>query len=298
MRIWLDHHRAALVLAWRRLWAAPVNTLLSVAAIGIALALPAGGLLLLHNGQQILGASTATPQLSVYLPLSADRAAARAVETRLKALPGLRSVEFVDRETTLARFKSGDGLKEVIEALPRNPFPHAFILSPREDSPQALDALAASLREWKEIEHVQLDSEWARRLDALLRLGRTAVWTLALLLAAGLVGITFNITRLQVLTQREEIEVSALLGATAAFMRRPFLYFGVLLGLGGGLLACLLVAALTAWLAPSLIEIAQLYGVELSFQRPGALHALTLLGGAALLGAIGTRSALRAHLPR
>ena len=95
---------------------------------------------------------------------------------------------------------------------------------------------------------MQLDSAWVRRLDALLRIGRTSVVLLALLLGVGLVAITFNTIRLQVMTSRAEIELSRLLGATDAFIRRPFHYFGVLLGLLGGVVAWLIVGGATLWL--------------------------------------------------
>ena len=95
---------------------------------------------------------------------------------------------------------------------------------------------------WPKVAHVQLDSEWARKLDAALRFGRTAVGILGGLLAAALVAVTFNTIRLQILTRREEIEVSKLIGATNPFIRRPFLWFGALQGVAGGLAAWLIIA--------------------------------------------------------
>jgi cell division transport system permease protein len=294
--IWLSHHLAALSLALERLRAAPFNALLSTLAIGIALALPAGGQLLIANGSQFARTATPAPELSLYLRPSADRAAADTVAQALKKLPGVRDAIFIDREATLARFKATDNLRDVIEAIPRNPFPHAFVIHPANENAQAMDELAATLRSWPQVEHVQLDSDWVRRLDALLKFGRSAVTVLGLLLGIGLIGITFNITRLQVLTRRDEIEVSQLIGATSSFVRRPFLYFGTLLGLGGGVCAWLIVQLGAWWLHTPLDEVAQLYGLNVHFSGLDLIMSAKLIGFSGALGWVGTALSLSHHM--
>lgn len=294
--IWLAQHMAAFTLALGRLRAAPFNALLSTLAIGIALALPAGGQLLLANGSHFARTATPAPELSIYLRASADRAAADTVAQALKKLPGVRGATFIDRDATLARFRATEGLREVIEAIPRNPFPHAFVIHPINESAQAMDELAATLRQWPQVEHVQLDSDWVRRLDALLKFGHSAVSALGVLLGIGLVGITFNITRLQVLTRRDEIEVSQLIGATSSFVRRPFLYFGTLLGFGGGLCAWLIVQFGAWWLRAPLDEIAQLYELNIHFSGLDLSMSARLIGFAGALGWAGTALSLSQHM--
>jgi cell division transport system permease protein len=173
---------------------------------------------------------------------SAERRAASEIESRLGKYGGVKQVQFLPREETLARMKGNPGLRDVIEALPGNPFPDAFVVTATDDRPEAMEKLAQEFRQWPKVEHVQLDSAWVRRLDALLKLGRTATILLGTLLGGGLIAISFGIIRMQILMHRTEIEVSQLLGATDGFIRRPFLYYGVLLGLGGGIVAWLLVA--------------------------------------------------------
>lgn len=295
MSAWLLQHGQALRLALRRLVATPVNTLLSLLAIGIALALPAGGQMLLANALQLARNAAPAPQISLYLDLGADRRAVQDVEARLKAHPSVKSARLIAREETLARMKASEGLGDVIEALPKNPFPDAFAITPADDAPQAMEQLAAELRKLPKIGHVQLDSDWVRRLDALLRIGRTAVLLLMLLLGAGLVAVTFNTIRLQVLSGRAEIEVSRLLGATDAFIRRPFQYHGALLGLLGGLVAWLLVAGTTLWLAAPVAEVASLYRSGFVLQPLSATDSLALLAGAAALGWLGASLSVRQH---
>jgi cell division transport system permease protein len=170
----------------RRLGAAPVNSLLYLLAIGVALALPAGGQMLLANAVRLAGTTSTAPQISIFMTSGADRGMATEIESRLKKRGDVKRIQFLPREETLARMKTNPGLREVIEALPANPFPDAFVLTAADERPQAMEQLAVEFRQWPKVEHVQLDSAWVRRLDALLKLGRTAVLVLGALLSAGL----------------------------------------------------------------------------------------------------------------
>jgi cell division transport system permease protein len=296
MKIWLGHHYDAALLALRRLGAAPVNSLLSLLAIGVALALPAGGQMLLANALHLAGTTSAVPQISIFMAASAERKAAAEIESRLGKYGGVKHVQFVPREETLTRMKTNPGLRDVVEALPANPFPDAFVVTATDDRPEAMEKLAVEFRQWPKVEHVQLDSAWVRRLDALLKLGRTAVMLLGLLLGTGLIAISFSIIRMQVLTHRAEIEVSQLLGATDGFIQRPFLYYGVLLGLGGGIVAWLLVGMAAFWLRAPLGELVRLYDLTLILQALDARDSAMLLGFAGSLGWLGAMISLRQHL--
>jgi cell division transport system permease protein len=298
MRIWLTQHHNAALLALRRLAASPLNSLLSLLAIGVALALPAGGQMLLSNALNLAGTSSAVPQISIFMAGNAERQASIEIGSRLAKYGGVAQVRFLPREETLARMKNNPALGEVIEALPANPFPDAFVVNATDDRPEAMEKLAAEFRRWPKIDHVQLDSAWVRRLDALLKLGRTAIVLLGALLGAGLIAISFSIIRMQTLTHRAEIEVSQLLGATDGFIRRPFLYYGVLLGLGGAVVAWLLVGGAVYWLRAPLGELAKLYDLGLVLQTLGTRDSALLLGFAGGLGWLGALISLRQHLDR
>ena len=296
MKVWLAHHQDAALLALRRLAAAPVNSLLSLLAIGVALSLPAGGQMLLANALHLAGTTSAVPQISIFMAATAERRAAAEIESRLGKYGGVKQVQFLPREETLARMKTNPGLRDVIEVLPGNPFPDAFVVTATDDRPEAMEKLAVEFRQWPKVEHVQLDSAWVRRLDALLRLGRTAVILLGVLLGAGLIAISFSIIRMQALMHRAEIEVSQLLGATDGFIRRPFLYYGVLLGLGGGIVAWLLVGAAALWLRAPLGDLIRLYDLTLVLQALDSRDSTMLLGFAAGLGWLGAMISLRQQL--
>jgi cell division transport system permease protein len=298
MTAWLTQHRHAAWLALRRLSRAPTNTLLALFAIGVALALPTGGYLLFDNATRLAGGAAAMPQITLFMQVDADRAAADKIRARLATQATVRRYQFLPREETLQRMKSSPALRDVIEALPGNPFPDAFVVTAADERIETLEQLADEFRGWPRVDTVQLDSAWLHRLNALLAFGRNATMLLAVLLAAGLVAITFNIIRLQVLTHREEIEISQLLGATDGFIRRPYLYYGALLGLGGGIVAWGLVAAAAWWLHSPLSDLLRLYALNFTPRALAPRDACLLLGGAATLGWLGALLSLTQHLRR
>ena len=266
---WLSQHRAALASAIRRLVAAPLSTLLSLLAIGIALTLPAAGFVLLDNLRDVGRNAAGAQQISVFMALDASRKDLAEIESRLRReVPG--TWRFVPREEALKRLQASEGMAEIVASLPRNPLPDAFVVEPEGAAPEALEALRQTFTGWPRVAHVQLDSAWIRRFDAFLRLGRLAVSLLAAIFAAGLVAVTFNTIRLQVLSQAAEIEVARLIGATDAFIRRPFQYFGALQGLLGGVFAYALVAGGLGLLATPVAELAALYGGTFALRGPGA----------------------------
>lgn len=292
MKIWLAQHLDALIRAGRRLAMTPFNTLLSLIAIGIMLALPASSQMLLGNTLRFVRdtegpAASTTAQISLFMQIEAERRDSTAMTAKLKEHPGIAALRFVSRDETLKRMQDDPSLRDVLSALPHNPYPDTFIITPHDDNPVAMERLRDELAQWPGVEHVQLDSAWVRRLDAMLRLGRMAVALLGALLGVGLVAIVFTTLRLQVLAQRAEIEVCQMLGATDAYIRRPFHYFGLLQGLAGGLVAWGIVYAITLALRLPVAELAALYGVKLALQPLPLGDSLSLFGLAAGLGWFG-----------
>lgn len=263
MTVWLGHHWRCLAGAVAGLARSPLASLLNVAVIGIALALPAGMYLVLENLRAAAGHWDAEPRLTVFLATEATGAEARELGERLRAHARVREVAFLPRDRALADLRQRAGLADVIDSLPGNPLPDAWVVAARDPAPAALDALRADVAQWPKVAHVQLDSQWARRLEAALRLGRLVVLVLAALLGVALVAVTFNTIRLQILTRRDEIEVARLIGATRSFIRRPFLYSGAVQAAAGGVAAWLVLAAVVALLNHALAELGESYGIPL-----------------------------------
>ncbi len=288
MKAWWVQHRAALKSALGRLRASPLNVLLTLLVIGIALTLPAFGYVVLDNLRELGRNASGVQQLSVFMELGANQKEVAEVERRIRELP-TRHWNFVSRDEALKRLQASEGMAEIVASLPRNPLPDAFVIEPRESDPAALEALRKSASGWPKVAHVQLDSAWVKRFDAFLRLGKLVLVMLSGMFAAGLVAVTFNTIRLQVMAQAAEIEVARLIGATDVFIRRPFYYFGALQGALGGLLAAGLVIGALHLMAGTVGELVALYGGNFVLRTPGVLEIGALAAIGAFLGWLGAQ---------
>ena len=296
MRHAMAQHLGVLRAALRRMFASKLGGLLNILVIGIALSLPAGMYALLQNAQGLVAQLSGTPQISLFLAMDAQADDIDALRKQLAAHPAIHGAEFVARDRALEQLKQSTGLADVIGGLEKNPLPDAFIVSPRQGNAQALGMLRGELAQLPKVELAQLDSAWAYKLEALLEFGHLAVLIIAGLLSLALVAITFNTIRLQILTQRDEIEVSRLIGATDGFIRRPFLYFGAMQGLLGGIMAWAIVTASLLLLNRPLGELSQLYASQFVLHPLSFGDSLSLLLFSLYLGWLGAWLSVARHL--
>ena len=280
----------------RRMFASPLAGILNILVIGIALSLPAGMYVLLQNAQGLVEQLSGAPQISLFMSLDAKADDADKLRKQLESHPAIASVEFVTRAQALEQLKQSTGLADVIGGLNQNPLPDAFIVYPKPGSPQSLDQLRIELAKLPRVEMAQLDSAWAYKLEALLNFGRMVVLILASLLSLALVAVTFNTIRLQILTQRDEIEVAKLIGATNGFIRRPYLYFGAIQGLLGGIAAYLIITVSLLLLNHQLGTLAELYASQFALHAMSFGDSLTLLLFSMYLGWMGAWLSVARHL--
>ncbi len=276
MKAWLNHSLHSLCTALDRLARAPLASLFTILVMGVSLSLPAGLYLILANLQRAAGLIHTDTEMSLFLKPEVTAEEARKLAAQLGQRPGLARVRFVHRDEALQQLEAA-GLQGVAAGLPDNPLPHTLVLVPRATETVALESLATELRKLPQVEGINLDTDWVRRLAALMDLGRDVVLMLAVLLGLALAAITGNTIRLQIYAQRDEIEVARLIGATDRFIRRPFLYFGALQGLAGGIAAWLLLGLATLRLQESVARLAASYGSQY------AIHGLTWQEGALLI---------------
>ncbi len=296
MIAWSRQHKQAFAAAWRRMAQQPLISIFSVLVIGIALALPTSLFVALQNFNLLAGRVNAEPQLSLYLAANASAADAQQTEALLKAHADVASYRFIPRDEALKEMKNGAGINDVLTALEKNPLPDAFIIRAKSSKPDALTALRDEFLKWSKVEHVQLDSVWAKKLASLNSLAQKAVLLLAVLLGVALVAITGNTIRLQILTQKDEIEVGKLIGATNGFIRRPYLYFGALQGLLGGLCALGIVWFSMRWLGANVAELLQLYESDFHLAPLTFNYSLAIAAIAALLGWLGAHGSVGLYL--
>jgi len=280
----------------QRLLNTPIASLLNILVIGIALSLPVGGYVLLKNIQGVSEQMTGTPQISAFLAIGSSQDEITQIRKSLKEHGAIDHIEFVPRDLALKQLQRSTGLADVVGGLRHNPLPDAFIIYPVKMTAQKLELLRDDLKSWPNFERVQLDSAWVHKLEAILKFSRLAVLILAAMLSFALVAITFNTIRLQILTQRDEIEVSKLIGATNGFIRRPFLYFGLMQGLLGGATAWLIIAISLLLLNYSLSGLTQLYASTFSIQHLSLGDSVTLLAFSAYLGWLGAWFSVSQHL--
>lgn len=306
MNSWLRHHGFALGDAFRHLFKTPGNFLLNVLVVSIALALPFAGMTLLENVRPVSEQLAVEPEISIFMAMdtSRERATAIAPEIRRIAQEAKHPVklEFIPREKALSTLKNKTGLDDAISTLGANPLPDAYVVKmtgfQNDGDAKKIKAIVEKLQAINGVEYVQMDSAWVERLAALLQVMRLILIFLATTLGVVVVAVVFNTIRLQVMTQREEIEVSRLVGATDSFICRPFYYTGALLGLIAGGVALIAVALALNPLNAAIADFARLYASEFRLAPLDLLPTLILLAASAFLGLLGALLSVQRHLAR
>lgn len=293
MKNWLRQHRYALTGAWHHIRRPRGGFLLNVLVIAIALMLPFAGFTILENVRPVSEQLAVEPEISMFLTMDTSREKAVALAAPIRKIlqeSGAR-LEFIPREKALAALDGKTGMAATVAALGANPLPDAYVakLGALQSVTQAgkLDAIVDRLQALPGVEHVQIDSAWVKRLTALMQVLRLALLLLAATLGVVVVAVVFNTIRLQVLNQREEIEVSQLVGASDRFICRPFYYAGAGLGLCAGALALALVALSLLPLNRALVELTQLYGSQFQLAPLAPAPTLALLAASMALGLLG-----------
>ncbi len=291
---WLREHWLALTAALARIRKTPGSFTFNVLVIALVLILPLIGLTLLENLRPVSRDLAVDPEISVFMATGTAAERVQAVGGEIRDAARRAGVpvklEFIDRNKALAAMKSRAGLGDVVDALGGNPLPDAYVVriaGGDKTDPAHIEQLAASLEKLEGIETVQLDAAWVKRLAALLDLAAQALLLLAATLCGVVLAVVFNTIRLQVVTQHEEIGVMRLVGATDAFVARPFYYMGALLGLCAGSIALLAVAGGLTLLNTSVGELARLYGSNFLLAPLDPPAVAALLAASTALGVLG-----------
>src|SRR5581483_1522314 len=291
LKTYLARHAQVLVYSVGQLRRTPLASLMTVAVIGITLALPSVLYLAIDQLQRLSRGWDAGGQISLFLKHDVTDAAAQKLAERVRRLPAVARVDYISRGAALAEFKRLSGFGEALEALERNPLPAVIVVHPLREraAPDALAALLKDLRARDEVETAQLDVEWVRRLHALLGLAERAVFVLGGMLAIAVLLTIGNTIRLAVADRREEIEIMKLLGATDGFIRRPFLYTGLIQGVCGALAGWVIVQTTILLLSEPAQSLAALYGSTFEAHGLDAGLSAALLAAGAVLGWAGAR---------
>lgn len=286
---WAVNHLNAFLFSFEKLCKSPLSTTMTLLVIAVAMSLPASLYLILSNVQKLAPQWDRGAGISLVIADSVSDEQLPSLATDISRRDGVAGVQAIGRAEALAEFRRFWSVSEPLDSLGENPLPAVILVTPTAEhrSPQALESLAQALLAQPEVEDAHVDLLWVQRLLAMTEALRRGTIILALLLFMGVLLVVGNTIRLDIQNRREEIEVAKLVGATDAFIRRPFVYGGITLGLVGALLALLMLYAIQALLNEPIGELSQLYGSDFQLEGPGFTGALGLLVSGAVLGLFG-----------
>ena len=302
LRSRITQHKEAFSFSLAHLWQNPISTWITLAAIAIALSLPAGLYILLGNLKTLTDDKREVPTISIYIKQNITEQQAQDRAELLSELKDIENVKLIRREDGLKHMKQISGVQDIVDTVGGNPLPHVLVVTPRMslfgDSDINLDELAQRLRNYPEVDSIQMDIEWVQRLRAILHIAERVVLVVGFLLGLTVLLVVGNTIRLNIENRREEIEVSQLVGATNAYVRRPFLYGGVWYGLFGGVMSLVIVHSSLLFMIAPVNRLAELYGSHYSVSGLGTFATLIILVSSSFLGLFGAWIAMAQHLRR
>ena len=298
-KAWIQHHRLSAADSLMRVLDSPGSSVLTWLVIGIALALPVGLNVALDNVSQVSAGWDSPAQISLFLQgeVSPDRL--RELEGEMGARQDVSKTRVISRDEALDEFRTLSGFADVLASLPKNPLPDLILVTPDAalDGP-AVSALREELQGNSDVAEAVLDMEWLQRLNSLMALSRRLVLAIGCMLVVGVMLILGNTIRLAIEGRRDEIVIVKLVGGSNGFVRRPFLYTGLWYGVGGGVLAALLVSAALWSLEKPISDLAMLYESAFQLSGLGVMGSLNLVILGGLLGLAGAWLAVSRHLAR
>lgn len=295
---WLLQHLQAFVFSAGEMVRNPVSSLLTTAVIGVSLSLPAGFYLLLENAHRLTAGWAGAVQITLYLNMDVDGKTATTLAQTLSARADVDGVKVIDRDQALREYINNSGFGAALTDIGENPLPYVLLVRPAKQilTTARADALIDYLRSLKEVDSAQFDRQWATRLLSFIEIFQRGTYILSFLLAFAVLLIIGNTIRLAIFNSRAEIEINKLFGATDAFIQRPFLYSGLIHGIGGSIMAWLVLLGAAALLDPPVQHMARLYGSNFHMLGLGVRPSLALIAVGGTLGLAGSWIAVHRHI--
>jgi cell division transport system permease protein len=297
---YFTRHLQALFGAIGRLVRTPLATLLTLIVIGVALALPAGLAITVQNLRMATGNLGNAVDFTVHFKTGTPIERVQQIAASARERAGIDGVTVRTAAEALEEFKQASGFGDALTALEDNPLPHHIVVrpAPGASGPAEIESTRRYFAAFPEVDIVQLDLDWVRKLHSLLDVLRRVLWVAMAVLGLGVLAVIGNTIRLEILNRRPEIEVTKLVGGSNAFVRRPFLYTGLFYGLGGAALAALITFGAMAYLEQAVGELSAQYGGRFRMSGLGSEGLLILAGTGAALGWLGALISTGRHLRR
>ncbi len=288
MKHLLNYHTQAIRLVLTRMRDNQLSSFMICLVIAVAMCIPG----LFYVGVDHISSLTNHMQdeteISLFIKLNTSAETVSDIGILLAKNEAIKQFRLVTKDEAWQKLKAKSDANNAVYQLTKNPLPDAFFIQAKSTDPETLEKLRNELGNIKGVEQALLNTEWAKRLTTILALGNEIILFIAILLAFALLVIIGNTVRMQILTQKDEIEVSQLMGATTSFIRTPFLYAGILYGLFGGLLAILMIAIVIQIFNLSVAKISTLYSSDFSLNLFNANLFCIIIGSAILIGWLGS----------
>ncbi len=294
----LLNHAHGLFSSLGRLTRTPFTSAMTVLVLSIAIALAASFYIVVSNVQQLTGNLETSNQMSLFLKDHVTEAAGLKLAEQLKQNPNVESVQFINKNQAMEEFKVNSGFGDALNALATNPLPNVIQLLPKNslESNEAIQQLMAEFKQIPNVDFVQVDMQWVARVQTLMLIASRSVTVVSILLGFAVTFITGNTIRLELQNRQDEVYISKLVGATNAFIQRPFLYTGFWLGFIAGFLAWIIVTIMLLMVESPVEKLSTLYNGSFELQFLGFFEFLSLMSAASVLAVLGSWAVLHYQL--
>ena len=297
--IWLYAHKRSLSIASKKIFNQPISSFMTIMVIAITLALPTTLHITIKNARILTQAWDNALDFSAYLKIEVSEIQAIKLANIIGQRADIESVIFISKTDALKEFKEKSGFGESLKFLNENPLPHTLIIRPaKTNSNISIGLLNEELSNLPEIDFVQMDTDWVKRFNSILKIIENSIFIGSSLLGIAILIVIGNTIRLDIQNRYEEIEVLKLIGASNKFIRRPFLYTGILHGFSGGVLTLGLVWWGLYILEKPINKLTGLYHSEYTISSLSIAESAIIINSGMILGLLASWIATTRHLSR
>ncbi|WP_371928803.1 permease-like cell division protein FtsX [Methylomonas aurea] len=295
---YLLNHAHGLFSSLGRLTRTPFTSAMTVLVLAIAVSLASSFYIVVANVEQLTGNLESSNQMSLFLHEGITDAAGQKLMEQLQQNPSVAEVKYISKKQALEEFKANSGFSDALNALERNPLPSVIQVLPRNalEHSEDIEKLMADFKQLPQVEFVQVDMQWVARLQTIMLIASRGVLLVSLLLGFAVTFITGNTIRLELQNRQDEVFISKLVGATHAFIQRPFLYTGFWLGFISGFLGWLIVTVMLLILESPVEKLSTLYNSSFELLFLSFSEFLLLLMISAALAVLGSWAVLHYQL--
>tara|TARA_R110001583_G_scaffold125319_3_gene276878 strand:+ start:1584 stop:2573 length:990 start_codon:yes stop_codon:yes gene_type:complete len=294
----INQHVQQVFSSFSEIWKTPFATIMTICVLGLALSLPSVFHVLYKNAERVTGQWDGASEISLFLKKDISEPRVQVLINKLALYNDIDSVTYISRHQALEEFKEMSSFSKALNYLDENPLPAVLVVVPTKEAMNSAGSklLVAKLEREQGIDLVRVDVDWIEKLQAILSLMVDIVISIAVLLLISVLLIVSNTIRLNILNQRDEIEVLKLVGATNSFIQLPYLYIGAWYGLLGGAVAWLLTFAMVTWLQSGVMSLMGLYQLQFKVSLLNFEEVAILLSVATVLAFIASYISVKQYL--